>query len=108
MPSPATKTVAVDLEPFLAPKGASRRVSEMAEGLVGSEILKIAGEIRARAASGQRILNLTVGDFDPKQFPIPDALLTRIVTALEKGETNYPPSQGMPGLREAVRSFYES
>ena len=84
-----------------------RRVATMAAGLVGSEILRIAGEIRALVAAGRPICNLTVGDFDPQQFPIPDLLLEGVRTALEHGETNYPPSNGMPELRQAVARFYE-
>ena len=48
---------------------APRRVSTMAEGMAGSAILKIAGEVRTFMSQGRRICNLTVGDFDPKQFP---------------------------------------
>ena len=83
------------------------RVSRMAEGLVGSEILKIAAEIRALVKGGRTVCNLTVGDFDPKQFPIPEALQNAIVAAYEAHETNYPPSNGMPELREALPRFYE-
>ena len=85
----------------------TRRVSTMAAGLIGSEILRIAGEIRALVADGRSICNLTVGDFDPRQFPIPEVLLEGVRTALEHGETNYPPSNGMPELRQAVARFYE-
>jgi aspartate aminotransferase len=83
------------------------RVSRMAARLVGSEILKIAADIRVLVREGRRICNLTVGDFDPKQFPIPGELKAAIVAALERGETNYPPSNGVPELREAVVRFYE-
>ncbi|UJR84997.1 Hypothetical protein I5071_70760 [Sandaracinus amylolyticus] len=79
----------------------------MAEGLVGSEILKIAAEIRALIKGGRTVCNLTVGDFDPKQFPIPDALKKAIVDAYDANETNYPPSNGMPELRDALPRFYE-
>jgi aspartate aminotransferase len=82
------------------------RVSRMASELVGSEILQIAAEIRARKGTGARICNLTVGDFDPAQFPIPAELLREIERALEEGQTNYPPSEGLPELREAVCRFY--
>jgi aspartate aminotransferase len=41
---------------------------------------------------------LTVGDFDPRQFPIPRPLLAGLVRALENGETNYPPSDGVLAL----------
>jgi len=81
------------------------RVSTMAAGLVGSEILRIASEIRALVASGRQVCNLTVGDFDPRQFPIPARLVQGIQAALEHGETN--PSNGMPELRQAVARFYE-
>ncbi len=97
----------VDLSAFvrssLAPKD---RVASMAQQLVGSEILKIAAEIRALAAQGKAICNLTAGDFDQKQFPIPDALKANIVAAYEARETNYPPSNGMPELRSAVQRYY--
>jgi len=83
-----------------------RRVGAMAGALIGSEILKIAADIRALVAGGREICNLTVGDFDPKQFPIPARLKAGIVEALEKGETNYPPSDGVPALRQAVAAFY--
>jgi len=80
-------------------------LSERARGLVGSEILKIAAEIRARIAAGGEVCNLTVGDFDPKQFPVPRPLLDALVRSLEAGETNYPPSDGMLALREAVAAY---
>lgn len=78
----------------------------MAQGLSGSEILRIAADIRAMAARGEKVLNLTVGDFSPKSFPIPEGLRSRIVRALEHGETNYPPANGIPALREAVCELY--
>jgi aspartate aminotransferase len=83
------------------------RVSRMAEGLAGSQILGIAAEIRALCAGGVSVCNLTVGDFSPAEFPIPARLADEIVAALRAGETNYPPSDGMPELRQAVAGFYE-
>ena len=82
-------------------------LSKLARGLVGSEILKIASEIRAKAASGQKICNLTVGDFSSKHFPIPQKLADETEKALRNGETNYPPSDGVLELRKEVVSFYE-
>jgi len=83
------------------------RLSEIAINLKGSEILRIAGEIRALVAAGEPVCNLTVGDFDPRQFRIPELLESAIIEALKKGETNYPPSTGLPSLREAIREYYE-
>jgi aspartate aminotransferase len=99
---------AQDLGPFARDPGPlpGRRASEMTSALVGSEILRIAGEIRAKAAAGHRICDLTVGDFDPRQFPIPELLRESIRAALARGETNYPPSNGIAPLREAVAAWY--
>ena len=82
------------------------RVSAIASSLVGSEILKIAADVRALVASGRDICNLTVGDFSPSEFRIPDMLERGIVEALRRGETNYPPSDGTLALREAICALY--
>jgi aspartate aminotransferase len=82
------------------------RISAMATGLVGSEILRIAGEIRALVAGGQPVCDLTVGDFSSRHFPIPERLSAAICEALRRGETNYPPANGVPELRRAVGRFY--
>lgn len=97
------------MPPSLDLPGDPRRgLTPMAQGLVGSEILKIAAEIRAKVAAGARICNLTVGDFSSREFPIPGALLEGTLRALQAGETNYPPSDGVLKLREAVRDFYRT
>lgn len=84
----------------------SSRLSTLASSLVGSEILKIAADVRGLVAQGREICNLTVGDFAPSEFRIPRALEEGIVDALGAGETNYPPSDGLLPLREAVRQLY--
>ena len=78
----------------------------MAEGLSGSEILKIATEIRTLAAQGKKMCNLTVGDFSPTEFRIPLFLEEAIHRQYKNGQTNYPPSEGVPELRAAIRKFY--
>lgn len=85
---------------------ADARVSTMAGGLMGSEILTIAAEVRALQAQGSPVLNLTVGDFAPSEFPIPRFLRDAITDALHAGETNYPPPEGLPALRQAIVDFY--
>ena len=84
-----------------------KSLSTLAQGLVGSEVLRIAGEVRAAIASGRTICNLTVGDFDPKEFPLPARLVADIKAALDAGHSNYPPSNGIPELRKAVVEFYQ-
>jgi aspartate aminotransferase len=82
------------------------RFGAMADGLRGSEILRIANEIRVLSGSGKKLCDLTVGDFSPREFPIPDKLKTALAAAIARGETNYPSTPGMPALREAVLAFY--
>ncbi|GMU63892.1 MAG: aminotransferase [Acidobacteriota bacterium] len=96
-------TAPLRLEPPVPPEQALGR---MATTLVGSEILRIAGEVRALQEQGKPVLNLTVGDFAPKQFRIPKPLESAIARALAAGQTNYPPSDGVAELRRAVRGFY--
>ena len=77
-------------------------VSKLAKGLVGSEIIKIAGQVNDKIKNGEKIYNLTIGDFDPKIFPIPNKLKDLIVHHLIKDETNYPPADGVLSLRKSV------
>ncbi len=87
--------------------GNADRVSTLANALKGSEILQIAADIRRLVREGADICNLTVGDFGPQHFGIPDLLREEILAALGRGETNYPPSNGVLQLREAIVRFYE-
>ncbi|HUP63181.1 MAG TPA: aminotransferase class I/II-fold pyridoxal phosphate-dependent enzyme [Thermoanaerobaculia bacterium] len=83
-----------------------RSLSALARGLTGSEVLKIAGEVRALIAAGHSVANLTVGDFAPSEFRIPRLLESLIVDNLAAGQTNYPPADGTLELRRAVIDFY--
>ena len=80
-------------------------VSKMADTLIGSEIIRLAGEINAKIKNGEKIYNLTIGDFDPKIFPIPTELKTEIIAAYNNDETNYPPADGIAELRQSVSQF---
>ncbi|HVZ48402.1 MAG TPA: aminotransferase class I/II-fold pyridoxal phosphate-dependent enzyme [Gemmatimonadaceae bacterium] len=81
------------------------RLSTLIETLRPSLILTVAAETREAMMSGRPVCNLTVGDFDPKQFPVPERLARRL-SELVRTQTNYPPSSGMPELRAAVPAFY--
>jgi aspartate aminotransferase len=81
------------------------KLSHLSETLIGSEIVKLGGEIRERIRKGERIYNFTVGDFDPQIFPIPKLLEDEIVEAYRNRFTNYPPGEGSLELRQAVNHF---
>lgn len=83
----------------------NQKVAEMAENLIGSEIIKLAGEVKEKIKNGAKIYNLTIGDFDPKIFPIPVELKNEIIKAYQNDETNYPAANGISELRESVSRF---
>jgi aspartate aminotransferase len=78
------------------------QVSKLAENIIGSEIIKLAGEVNEKIKKGEKIYNLTIGDFNPKQFPIPAELKQMIVDEYFADQTNYPAADGMLELRNAV------
>ena len=81
------------------------KLSHLSETLIGSEIVRLGGEIREKIRQGERIYNFTVGDFDPSIFPIPKKLEDAIVESYRKHFTNYPTAEGNLDLREAIASF---
>ncbi|HZI40385.1 MAG TPA: aminotransferase class I/II-fold pyridoxal phosphate-dependent enzyme, partial [Gemmatimonadaceae bacterium] len=106
--SAAPRSTSADARAVIeSPPAAPARVSTIAQELAGSLILAIGAEVRALAASGKPICNLTVGDFSPAEFSIPRSLLDGITTALQAGHTNYPPSDGVEPLRRAISDFYK-
>src|SRR5579863_7902054 len=81
------------------------QLSRLAETLIGSEIVKLGGEIREKIRHGEKIYNFTVGDFDPAIFPIPKELEDGIVAAYRAHFTNYPAGEGNLDLRESISAF---
>ncbi|MFI5221869.1 MAG: pyridoxal phosphate-dependent aminotransferase [Bacteroidia bacterium] len=84
------------------------KLSNLAETLIGSEILKLAAEINEKIKNGEKIYNFTIGDFDPKIFPIPLEFEKEIVEAYKNHFTNYPASEGILELRKAVSGFIKA
>ena len=81
------------------------KLSRLAETLIGSEIVKLGGEIKERIRQGARVYNFTVGDFDPAVFPIPAELQQQIEKAFQEKHTNYPMAEGNLDLRQALQQF---
>jgi len=77
----------------------------MAENLISPEIIRLSNEINERIRNGEKIYNLTIGDFNPKVFPIPELLKEEIIKAYNDHQTNYPPANGLLELRQAVSEY---
>lgn len=80
-------------------------LSNLAETLIGSEIIKLSGEIKEKIKQGNKIYNFTIGDFDPSIFPIPAELENEIIDAYKSHWTSYPAAEGNADLRESISSF---
>ena len=100
----------VDVSAFLPADGAAAMrlaVNPVMARMKGSSILGIAADVNRLKAEGRQICNLTVGDFSPDHFRIPERLTARIQQELDAGHTNYPPADGVPQLKAAVTRLYE-
>lgn len=73
----------------------SKRVS----GLQESATLKINAIANQLKAEGKSIINLTAGEPD---FPVFDEAKRAVIDALEKNQSKYTPTPGVPELRELV------
>lgn len=87
---------------------ASNKLSNLAETLIGSEIVKLGAEIKEKIKQGNKIYNYTIGDFDSSIFPIPVELENEIITAYKNHHTTYPPAEGIAELRTAVSNFLKT
>ncbi len=81
------------------------KLSNLAETLIGSEIVKLGNAINERIRNGETIYNFTIGDFNPNIFPIPFELEQLIIESYQKHYTNYPAAEGILELRQAIGSF---
>jgi aspartate aminotransferase len=80
-------------------------LSHLSATLIGSEIVRMNGEIKEKMKSGEKIFNYTIGDFDPSLFAIPVELEEEIIYAYRKHFTNYPAGEGEAELRKSISRF---
>jgi aspartate aminotransferase len=86
----------------------SPKLSNLAETLIGSEIVKLGAEIKEKINQGNKIYNYTIGDFDSSIFPIPVELENEIIASYKSHNTTYPPAEGIAELRIAVANFIQT
>ena len=104
--------MSTDLSSYFEPKNEQQdlnalSLSKTALGMNASKILTISYSVRERIAAGAEVTQFTVGDFNPKYFPVPEVLKEGAREALAQDQTNYPPADGLLELRTAVRDHYE-
>src|SRR5581483_6103974 len=69
-------------------------------GRLGTETaFEVLARARALEAQGRHVVHLEIGEPD---FDTPKPIAAAGVAAIERGETHYTPSAGVPELREAI------
>lgn len=81
------------------------KLSQLAATMPVPAPLAIGNAIKERVSKGEQIYNLTIGDFSPSLFPIPQLLEDAIIKAYQDKQTNYPAPEGNTDLREQLSSF---
>src|SRR2546425_233593 len=72
-------------------------------GRLGTETaFEVLARARALEAKGRSIVHLEIGEPD---FDTPRSVVAAGVASIERGETHYTPSAGIPELREAVANY---
>ena len=72
---------------------------ERARQLAGESAFDVLRRAQELEGTGVDVIHLEIGQPD---FPTPPHIKEAAVRALEEGHTGYGPSQGLPGLREAI------
>ena len=80
-------------------------LSDTAGRMQRSRILAIAEDVRRLRDGGRELAPLTIGDFSPSEFGVPEHLLEMIHEAVDSRETNYPPAAGIPELRASLAEW---
>jgi aspartate aminotransferase len=80
-------------------------LSNLAQTLIGSEIVKLGAEVKELIRQGNTVYNFTIGDFDASVFPIPAELETAIINAYQQKFTTYPPADGLADTKTEVLNF---
>lgn len=78
---------------------ATFRRSARAGSLELSEIVRISEKARAMRAAGEDVLSFGTGEPD---FPTPPHVIEQTCAAMRQGAIRYPPTQGLPELRQAI------
>lgn len=78
------------------------RFSDNVASLEPSATLAIAARARRLRAEGRSVVDLSAGE---PMFRVPEYAARAGVRAIEEGKTGYPPTPGIPELREAVAGY---
>jgi aspartate aminotransferase len=76
-----------------------RALSDRVTGITPSATLEVADKARRMQQQGVDVINLSIGEPD---FDTPEHIKDACIKALQRGETHYAPSNGIPELLTAI------
>lgn len=79
------------------------RFSDRALKLAPSATLEVVAKAKQLKREGKPVISFGAGEPD---FTSPPAAIQAAKEALDRGETHYTPTSGIPELKEAIRSYY--
>lgn len=79
------------------------RLSDRALRLAPSATLEVVGKAKQLKRDGKPVISFGAGEPD---FTSPPAAVQAAVDAINRGETHYTPTSGIPELKEAIQSYY--
>ena len=82
------------------------KLSKLANRLLESDVIRLSAKINNRIKNGEKIYNLTIGDFNANEYNIPSELKKLIIKNYESNNTSYPPATGEVKLIESVKNIY--
>ena len=82
-----------------------RTLSRKVAGIAPSATIEISDRAAQMRAAGTDVIVLSIGEPD---FPTPAHITRACIDALERGETHYAPSPGIPALRKAIAEKLET
>jgi len=68
-------------------------------------VMALLARAKELESQGKDIIHLEIGEPD---FPTPKPIVDAGISAIKDGDVHYTPALGLPGLREAIASFYQT
>jgi aspartate/methionine/tyrosine aminotransferase len=100
----AAETIALSHPLQLTDAGATVQFSDNVAALTPSATLAITARAKQMRAEGRSIVDLSAGE---PSFPTPEVAAEGAAAAVRAGRTGYPPTPGVPELREGIVHYLD-
>lgn len=74
------------------------------QGIAAFQVMDVVARAQQLAAAGADVIHLEVGEPD---WPLPNAVKSAVMAALDADATGYSPAQGIAGLQSALAAWYQ-